>query len=64
VPGRLAPGERLGTIPGVVSPPIGALAGCQFRNRCAEAEDACAARAFELRALGGGQRLRCRLDGA
>ncbi len=64
VPGRLAPGERLGTIPGVVSPPIGALAGCQFRNRCSEAGDACATRAFELRELGGGQRLRCRLDAA
>jgi len=64
VPGRLAPGERLGTIPGVVSPPIGALQGCQFRNRCTYAEDVCAARAFELRELGGGQRLRCRLEQA
>ncbi len=63
VPGRLAPGERLGTIPGVVSAPIGALKGCQFRNRCAHAEDACATRAFELRELGGGQLLRCRLEG-
>jgi peptide/nickel transport system ATP-binding protein len=63
VPGRLAPGERLGTIPGVVSAPLGALEGCQFRNRCAHAEDACATRAFELRELGGSQRLRCRLEG-
>jgi peptide/nickel transport system ATP-binding protein len=61
VPGRLAPGERLGTIPGVVSPPIGTLTGCQFRNRCAEAEDQCAVRAFELRELGDGHSLRCRL---
>jgi peptide/nickel transport system ATP-binding protein len=62
VPGRLAPGARLGTIPGVVSPPLGALAGCQFRNRCSQAEDICATHTFELRALGGGQQLRCRLE--
>ncbi len=64
VPGRLKPGERLGTIPGVVSAPIGAIKGCQFRNRCAYAEDVCATRAFELRELGDGQRLRCRLEAA
>ena len=64
VPGRLAPGDRLGTIPGVVSPPIGALQGCQFRNRCAEAGEGCATRAFELREVGDGQRLRCRLEAA
>ena len=62
VPGRLAPGERLGTIPGVVSPPIGTLTGCQFRNRCGEAEDVCAAQAFELRELDGDHLLRCRLQ--
>jgi peptide/nickel transport system ATP-binding protein len=62
VPGRLTPGERLGTIPGVVSPPIGKLEGCQFRNRCGHAEETCATRHFELRELGGGQLLRCRLD--
>ena len=64
VPGRLAPGERLGTIPGVVSPPIGALQGCQFRNRCEQAEAICAVSDFELRELGDGQRLRCRLGEA
>ena len=62
VPGRRRSGERLGTIPGVVGAPIGALAGCQFRNRCAHAADECVTRAFELRELGGGQRLRCRLE--
>jgi len=62
VPGRLEPGARLGTIAGVVSPPIGALQGCQFRNRCTDAADECAANNFELRDLGKGQRLRCRLE--
>ena len=62
VPGRRRPGERLGTIPGVVGAPIGALAGCQFRNRCTHVADECATRPFELRELGGGQRLRCRLE--
>ncbi len=62
VPGRLKPGERLGTIPGVVSAPIGKFQGCQFRNRCGEAEGVCASQEFELRELGEGQRLRCRLQ--
>jgi len=36
------PPGRLGFLPGVVPSLIGEPAGCQFRNRCAQAEAACA----------------------
>ncbi|OZI23680.1 ABC transporter ATP-binding protein [Bordetella genomosp. 9] len=42
VPGRSAPGEHLGTIPGVVPALTGDLKGCTFRDRCPYAEAACA----------------------
>jgi peptide/nickel transport system ATP-binding protein len=42
VPGRTAPGGKLGTIPGVVPSLVGALAGCSFRDRCAHAQAICA----------------------
>ncbi|MCG6122141.1 MAG: ABC transporter ATP-binding protein [Microvirga sp.] len=41
VPGRTAPGERLGSIPGVVPSIIGEARGCSFRNRCSLAFHAC-----------------------
>ena len=34
VPGRTRPGERLGTIPGMVPSLVGELRGCAFRDRC------------------------------
>ena len=64
VPGKVRPGDPLGTIPGLVPSPIGALAGCQFRNRCARAADQCAVTDFALRETGQGARLRCRLAAA
>ena len=42
VPGRTAPGERLGAIPGMVPSLIGAMPGCAFRDRCGYAEPVCA----------------------
>jgi peptide/nickel transport system ATP-binding protein len=42
VPGRTAPGSRLGAIPGVVPSLFGEVRGCAFRNRCAYALPACA----------------------
>ncbi|ARP81108.1 ABC transporter ATP-binding protein [Bordetella genomosp. 8] len=42
VPGRSAPGQHLGTIPGVVPALTGELTGCAFRDRCPWAEAACA----------------------
>jgi peptide/nickel transport system ATP-binding protein len=62
VPGKVQPGDPLGTIPGLVPAPIGDLAGCQFRNRCAHVEPACATTAFALRETGPNARLRCRLE--
>ena len=43
VPGRTAPGEPLGTIPGVVPALTGALTGCAFHDRCPHALPACRA---------------------
>jgi peptide/nickel transport system ATP-binding protein len=43
VPGRTAPGGRLGAIAGTVPSLIGEIRGCAFRDRCAYAVAACAA---------------------
>lgn len=61
VPGKTEPGEKLGSIPGIVPTPIGDLWGCSFRNRCSLAEPGCASRDLELTQLGGGRSFRCRL---
>jgi peptide/nickel transport system ATP-binding protein len=42
VPGRIAPGERLGAIAGTVPSLIGEMRGCAFRDRCTYAAAACA----------------------
>ena len=42
VPGRTKPGERLGSIPGVVTAPFEGMTGCAFRNRCGYAIPECA----------------------
>jgi peptide/nickel transport system ATP-binding protein len=42
IPGRTPPGERLGSIPGIVPSLIGDVKGCAFRDRCAFAFAACA----------------------
>jgi peptide/nickel transport system ATP-binding protein len=44
VPGRTLPGDRLGSIPGVVPSLVGDISGCAFRTRCALADAACAGR--------------------
>jgi len=41
VPGRTRAGAPLGVIPGQVPAPIGAVHGCQFRNRCAQVRPGC-----------------------
>jgi peptide/nickel transport system ATP-binding protein len=61
VPGKVRPGERLGTIPGLVPAPIGDLRGCQFRNRCPQAQEICALTDFALKAVNQEVSLRCRL---
>ncbi len=41
VPGKTAPGGKLGTIPGVVPSLIGDISGCAFRDRCEYAQEIC-----------------------
>jgi len=59
VPGKTKPGEKLGSIPGIVPTPIGDLWGCAFRNRCSLATDACAARGLELTRISSNRAVRC-----
>ena len=42
IPGKTQHGEFLGSIPGMVPTPVGALAGCAFRNRCSFTFQDCA----------------------
>jgi oligopeptide/dipeptide ABC transporter ATP-binding protein len=41
VPGKVARGAPLGSIPGVVPSLVGGITGCAFRDRCPLAHDAC-----------------------
>ena len=58
VPGRTAPGGKLGTIPGVVPSLVGELQGCSFRDRCPLAQPQCAL-AVPVHASPAGQQWRC-----
>ncbi|MEN4920715.1 ABC transporter ATP-binding protein [Achromobacter spanius] len=58
VPGRSAPGEALGTIPGVVPSLVGDLRGCAFADRCAYAQAQCRA-AVPVHGQPSGQQWRC-----
>jgi peptide/nickel transport system ATP-binding protein len=59
VPGKTKPGEKLGSIPGIVPTPIGELWGCSFRSRCSLAELKCAKRGLELKKIANKQSFRC-----
>jgi peptide/nickel transport system ATP-binding protein len=61
VPGRTAPGSRLGSIPGVVPSLAGELRGCAFRERCPHARAECS-QPVALRDEGAGRRWRCIVD--
>jgi len=61
VPGQVAPGERLGSIPGAVPRIAPGFVGCGFRERCALAAPECA-RAVPKRAAGGDHSYLCRLQ--
>ncbi|QVQ27845.1 ABC transporter ATP-binding protein [Achromobacter deleyi] len=58
VPGRTAPGEHLGTIPGVVPSLVGDLRGCAFSDRCAYVQPECR-QAVPVHGQPPGQRWRC-----
>jgi peptide/nickel transport system ATP-binding protein len=64
VPGKTRRGSKLGSISGMVPSLIGPIAGCQFRNRCTHAFDACTAAPVPLRALGPDHQSRCLLEQA
>jgi peptide/nickel transport system ATP-binding protein len=61
VPGRVAPGEQLGSIPGTVPRIAPGFVGCGFRERCALATPECA-EAVPRRAAGGNHAYLCRLQ--
>jgi peptide/nickel transport system ATP-binding protein len=63
VPGRIAPGEPLGSIPGMVPRVDRGFAGCAFRQRCDLAGEDCAG-AIPRRALGGGHDYLCQREAA
>lgn len=60
VPGKTKPGDKLGSIPGIVPTPIGDLWGCSFRNRCSFAAPECAAEGLSLTPTQDGRLFRCR----
>ena len=62
VPGKTRPGQKLGSIPGIVPTPIGDLSGCSFRNRCYAAGPQCAKEDVSLREISAGRTYRCLLS--
>ena len=62
VPGKTKPGQKLGSIPGIVPTPIGDLSGCSFRNRCYAAGLQCAKEDVSLREISPGRAYRCLLS--
>ncbi len=64
VPGKTLPGEKLGSIPGIVPTPIGELWGCSFRSRCSRTMAACAQKSLDLTWLADNRCYRCVLDPA
>ena len=62
IPGKTQRGEFLGSIPGMVPTPVGALAGCTFRNRCFFAFQDCAARDPGMRMVNETHGYRCLLE--
>jgi peptide/nickel transport system ATP-binding protein len=60
VPGRVKPGEPLGSIPGVIPRIPPGYVGCGFRDRCSLAAPECA-ETVPLRDIGGDHRYVCRL---
>ncbi len=62
VPGKTQPGQKLGSIPGIVPTPIGDLSGCSFRNRCYAAGPQCAKEDVALREVSPGRTYRCLLS--
>jgi len=62
IPGKTQRGEFLGSIPGMVPTPVGALVGCTFRNRCSFAFQDCTAHDPPLRMVSETHGYRCLLE--
>ncbi len=59
IPGQVAHGEKLGSIPGMVPTLMGKIEGCVFKSRCAYAHDACQKGTPPLVNLGSDHSYRC-----
>jgi peptide/nickel transport system ATP-binding protein len=62
IPGKTKPGEKLGSIAGIVPTPIGELTGCSFRNRCPWAMRDCTTTENVLKEIAPGRAYRCLLS--
>jgi len=62
IPGKTKPGEKLGSIAGIVPTPIGELTGCSFRNRCPWAMPDCTTTENILKEISPGRAYRCLLS--
>ena len=62
VSGEIHPGEKLGSIPGLVPSLKTNFKGCRFANRCSKAFDACNNTLVELEELSPGLKSRCLLS--
>ena len=62
IPGKTKPGEKLGSIPGIVPTPVGELTGCSFRNRCPKSIPQCATTENGTREISSGRTYRCLLS--
>ncbi len=62
VPGRRPRGDLLGSIPGMVPTPVGALVGCTFRNRCLLQFRDCAVQDPGMRRMSETRGYRCLLE--
>lgn len=63
VPGKIARGSQLGSIPGIVPSLVGEFAGCSFRDRCAYTQAGCEAD-IAMTTDDAGHAHRCVLPGA
>jgi peptide/nickel transport system ATP-binding protein len=61
VPGKTAPGQHLGSIPGMVPNLIGTLRGCSFRERCPYAFARCGEESVPVAEVAAGRGYRCLL---
>lgn len=62
VPGRIKPGQRLGSIAGMVPSLMGSIQGCAFANRCRHARSECESGEVALESPHVGRGYRCRVE--